>query len=61
MNCPVCNHPLPPPERSEAGVERYFCDCAGFRRAVVEVAPNKSAVEAELVKKKGTKYDDRSD
>lgn len=61
MNCPICNCPLPPPERSEAGVERYFCDCAGFRRAVVEVIPAESAAKAEPVnvKKKGLK-DDRS-
>lgn len=61
MNCPICNRPLPPPEQSEAG-ERYFCDCAGFRRAVVEVIPDKTALEAEPVnvKKKGLK-DDRSD
>jgi hypothetical protein len=63
MNCPICNCPLPPPERDEIGVERYFCNCAGFRRAVVEVAPaspNETTVEIELVKKKGTKHNDRS-
>lgn len=63
MNCPICNRPLPHPERDEAGVERYFCDCAGFRRVVVEVAPaSKEAIETESAKKKkGIKQDDRSD
>lgn len=62
MNCPACNRSLPPPEQSETGIERYFCDCAGFRRAVVEIIPDESAVQAEPVnvKKKGLK-DDRSD
>lgn len=63
MNCPACNRPLPPPERNESGVERYFCDCAGFRRAVVEIVPpDETALAAEHVnvKKKGLK-DDRSD
>ncbi len=62
MNCPVCNRPLPPPERNESGVERYFCDCAGFRRAVAEVIPESAAkAEPVNVKKKGLKPNDRSD
>ncbi len=64
MNCPTCNRPLPPPEQSETGIERYFCDCAGFRRAVVEIIPEPSAEKDRIEtvnnpKKKGNK-DDRS-
>lgn len=64
MDCPICKRPLPPPERDEAGVDRWFCDCIGFRRAVIEVFPSESKnSEAESVstKKKGLKQDDRSD
>lgn len=66
MNCPVCNCQLPPPEEGETGIKRWYCDCAGFRRAVVEVTPDnaETVLEAEAmnvnVKKKGLK-DDRSD
>lgn len=62
MNCPICRKELKG-EADEGGVERYFCDCAGFRRAVVEIVPEESAVHAEpvTVKKKGLKENDRSD
>lgn len=60
MDCPICKRPLQHPEQDEIGVDRWFCDCAGFRRAVVEVIPDESAAKAEPVKKKGLK-DDRSD
>lgn len=61
MNCPICNRPLPPPERKN-GVERYYCDCAGFRRAVVEIIPETSAEKDRIEtvnnpKKKGNKDD----
>ncbi len=50
MNCPLCKKKLaaPPKEsvasnRADASSRRYCCnnaDCAGFRRAVVEILPN---------------------
>lgn len=67
MKCPICNRLLMPPERNESGVERYFCDCAGFRRAVIAVFPSERKIsevdEADIVstKKKGLKQNDRSD
>ncbi len=34
--CPVCKQPLKDIEERE-GVRLFFCDCAGFRRSVVEI------------------------
>lgn len=67
MDCPICRHRLPPPERDEAGVDRWYCDCAGFRRTVIAVFPSERKIsevdEADIVstKKKGLKQNDRSD
>lgn len=55
LNCPGCNKELPPAV-DERGVTRYYCDCAGFMRSVIEIIPAEvtvSTVEpAKGVKKK---------
>ncbi len=63
MDCPICKRPLQPPEQDEAGVDRWYCNCLGVRRAVIAVFPSESKTsEANSVtKKKGLKQDDRSD
>lgn len=35
-SCPLCGKPLDP-HYEEKGVIRYFCDCAGFSRPVIEI------------------------
>jgi hypothetical protein len=37
VKCPICKAELTAVE--ENGVTRYFCDCAGFSRPVVEIYP----------------------
>lgn len=59
VECPICKRLLSPPEQSESGIERWYCDCAGFRRAVVEIIPADKAETNVNVKEKGRK-DDRS-
>jgi hypothetical protein len=38
MNCPLCQKELTPKTDAD-GVTRAFCDCAGFRRPVIEIIP----------------------
>jgi hypothetical protein len=38
MKCPTCNREITP-EVDASGVTRGFCDCAGFRRPVIEILP----------------------
>ncbi len=37
MNCPLCQKELPPPLK-DGKIERYFCDCIGFSRPVIEIS-----------------------
>jgi hypothetical protein len=38
LNCPGCNKELPPSVENN-GVTRYYCDCAGVFRPVIEIIP----------------------
>lgn len=38
VNCPACNKELSPVTDTD-GVTRYFCNCIGFYRSVIEVIP----------------------
>ncbi len=52
LNCPGCNKELPPSIESN-GVTRYYCDCAGVFRPVIEIIPDAvtvATVAVELVR-----------
>jgi len=57
MNCPGCNKELPA-STEENGTLRYYCDCAGFFRPVIEIAavtgtdPRNTALETPKGAKK---------
>ena len=50
MECPVCKREIEP-ETGPDGVTRVFCDCIGFRRAVIEIIPPAPAQKTAPVKK----------
>ena len=45
--CPVCKQNLTDVEEKD-GIKKFFCDCAGFRRPVIEIHPPAAAVEVKL-------------
>lgn len=45
--CPVCKQNITDVEEKD-GVKKFFCECAGFRRPVIEIHPPAAAVEAKL-------------
>jgi len=44
--CPVCKQNITDVEEKD-GVKKFFCDCVGFRRPVIEIHPPAAAVEAK--------------
>jgi|YNPBryunderm2012_1023409.scaffolds.fasta_scaffold19817_2 hypothetical protein len=39
-NCPICGKELQP--KNESGVTKYYCDCTGQLRTVIEILPDDS-------------------
>jgi hypothetical protein len=50
MECPICKKTIEP-EIGADGVTRAFCDCIGFRRAVIEIIPPAPDQKTAPVKK----------
>ncbi len=46
MNCPICDKKLKA-QKGKDGTEKYFCDCAGVSRCVIEKRPPEKQVQKE--------------
>ena len=53
MHCPACQKSLTP-ETDANGVTRAFCDCAGFRRPVIEILPPVEKTRPEIVNRQSS-------
>lgn len=49
--CPNCKQNITDVEEKD-GVKKFFCECAGFRRPVIEILPPAAAVEVKPKLKK---------